>query len=247
MPNSHSLDLESSSSQYASITDGSQTGLDVSADISIEAWIKLESEPGANGRYGIVSKYDDNNKRSWIVYISEQAGTGVQRLQAIFSDDGTYTDGHRFDYRDANIDFQAGQWYHIAVTFDISVPQCYMYINGTQYSPTILQGTTIGANLYNTDAPFIIGARYNNAVLDRFFDGLIDEVRVWSDVRTAQEISDNYLKELTGSEANLVGYWKFNNDYLDETSNNNDLTATNSPVFSTDVPFVGFTPVMFWY
>jgi hypothetical protein len=73
----------------------------------------------------------------------------------------------------------------------------------------------------------------------RFPDGLMDEVRVWNDVRTAQEISDNYEKEISGGSANLQGYWKLNNNYTDETSNGNDLTASGSPVFSTDVPFVG--------
>jgi len=38
--------------------------------------------------------------------------------------------------------------------------------------------------------------------------------------------------------AGLVGYWRFENNYLDETTNNNDLTASGSPVFSTDIPFI---------
>ena len=41
--NTHSTDLESGSSQYWSITDASQTGLDITGDFSIEGWVKLES------------------------------------------------------------------------------------------------------------------------------------------------------------------------------------------------------------
>jgi len=77
------------------------------------------------------------------------------------------------------------------------------------------------------------------SVPTKFFDGLIDEVRVWNDIRSDAEVDDNKLTELVGNEAGLAGYWKLNNDYLDETSNNNDLTAVAAPVFSTDVPFVG--------
>ena len=69
-----------------------------------------------------------------------------------------------------------------------------------------------------------------------FCDGHFDELRIWTDIRTAQEISDNYQTELVGNEANLVGYWKFNNDLTDETSNSYDLTGVNSPTFSTDIP-----------
>jgi hypothetical protein len=60
---------------------------------------------------------------------------------------------------------------------------------------------------------------------------------MWDDIRTADEIRGNMNRELVGNETNLVGYWKFNNNYLDETSNNNDLTASGSPVFSTDYAF----------
>ena len=69
------------------------------------------------------------------------------------------------------------------------------------------------------------------------FDGLIDEVRVWNDIRSGAEISANYQQQLTGSEANLVGYWRFNNDLTDETSSNNTLTNNNSATFNTDTPF----------
>ncbi|MCF7836026.1 MAG: hypothetical protein K9M15_02800, partial [Candidatus Marinimicrobia bacterium] len=59
----------------------------------------------------------------------------------------------------------------------------------------------------------------------------------WSDVRTAQEIADNWNTELNGDEENLVAYYKLNNSLLDETSNDNDLTNNNSCPFSTDVPW----------
>jgi len=61
--------------------------------------------------------------------------------------------------------------------------------------------------------------------------------KLWSDVRTPTEISDNYDSELVGNEAGLVGYWKFSNNGLDETANDNDLTNNNVATFSSDVPF----------
>ena len=72
------------------------------------------------------------------------------------------------------------------------------------------------------------------------FDGDIDEVRVWNDIRSEAELDDNYLTELVGDEANLQGYWKFNNDAgVGYTSNSNDLTNENTATFTTDVPFTG--------
>ena len=110
-----------------------------------------------------------------------------------------------------------------------------MYKNGVLVADTA--GETSATTIKNSTANFFIGCNQDTNVATNFFDGLIDEVRVWSDIRTVPEILNNYKRELVGNEANLVGYWRLNNDYLDQTSNNNDLTASGSPVFSTSVPF----------
>ena len=66
----------------------------------------------------------------------------------------------------------------------------------------------------------------------------MDEVRIWDDIRTDSEISDNRLKCLVGNEANLQAYWRFDNNPNDETSNGNDLTENNSPTYQTgNLPF----------
>ena len=41
------------------------------------------------------------------------------------------------------------------------------------------------------------------------FQGQMDEVRVWSVARTAQQIREDMFKHLTGSEPRLVGLWNF--------------------------------------
>lgn len=64
--------------------------------------------------------------------------------------------------------------------------------------------------------------------------GNITEVRFWSNSRTAQNIRDNFRTRLTGSEPNLVSYYKFNEgsgstvkDYNTSrpAANRNDLTV----------------------
>lgn len=227
MANTHSLDLEASSSQYAYITDANQTGLDITGDISMEAWIKLETT-GTN--QVIMGKWGPNI-RQYLINIKSTNQLSVQ-----FSDNGSESVGHIVNFTTNNaVIADTGVWYHIAVTFDISEEICLIYINGESVANT--KTGSIGSNLYNGTANFLIGQQ-NNA---EYFDGLIDEVRVWNDVRTSTEIADNYQKELVGNEAGLVGYWKFNDSALDETSNNNDLTLSGSPSYSSDVPVWGLT------
>jgi hypothetical protein len=43
-----------------------------------------------------------------------------------------------------------------------------------------------------------------------YFQGFLDEIRIWSVARTQDEIQSNTSHELSGDEDNLVGYWKFN-------------------------------------
>jgi hypothetical protein len=233
MANTHSLDLEASSSQYASIADGSQTGLDLSGDFTLEAWIRFESLPGS-GRFGIVDKADGGNGQTAYSLYYDLANS---RIALFISDDGSggaNTEGY------VSWSPSTDTWYHVAVSYNTSTTTAKFYIGESQQGSDVT--TFDQASIFNSDKEFIIGASHGNpSIIASFFDGLVDEVRVWSDVRTITEIADNYDLELEGDEANLVGYWQFNNDYLDQTSNDNDLTASGSPVFSSTVPFVGGT------
>jgi len=220
MANTHSLDLESGSNQYAAIADGSQTGLDITTDYSIEAWVKIESSK----THVVVGKDNVGVSRAYRFIINSD-----NTIRTTFYGSGSLTDFQ------SNPTITTGVWTHIAVTVDISVPDCTFYINGSSVAKTT--NSSGATTIDNSTAEFAIGRNLNSGSGVNYFDGLVDEVRVWSDIRTAGEISNNYETELTGSEANLVGYWKLNNNYLDETSNNNDLTASGSPVFSTDIPF----------
>lgn len=233
MANTHSLDLELSSSQYAYITNAGQTGLNVSGDFTIECWIKLEQLPSAVGSvFTLVAK--DGVSAGNRAYLF-QINNSDNKAQVLFWDaSGNLS---RFTMDTAFGAGDVGQWRHIAVAVDVSGPSAEFYKDSSPITDTA-NNTAATSVDNNTATKFAIGARdnLNIASIDQYYDGLIDDVRVWSDIRSSGEISTYYNRELNGTEANLVGYWKLDNSYLDATSNNNDLTAVNTPVFSTDVP-----------
>jgi hypothetical protein len=108
--------------------------------------------------------------------------------------------------KDLGIDSSSDQWVHIAMTWDGSV--LTTYVNGL---PKITaQGSGSTTTLATTQSVVMIGCNPTNS---NCFNGYFDEFRVWNVARTATEIKDNYNKPAVGSEAGLVGYWKF-----DETS-----------------------------
>ena len=231
MANTHSIDLEASSSQYLSIANASQTNLNITGNFTLEAWIKIESFVPNSAPYiaGVVSKgyqVSSQNSQYYIKFVNSGTeylrfgiDTGGSSYRAVW----TYTSG---------TDLVVDTWYHIAGIYNGTTYK--LYVDGVEKA-----STTSSVDPASNSQPFTIGCEQTDGTPDRYFDGLIDDVRIWNDARTTTEITDNMSTELVGDEAGLVGYWKLNNSLLDETSNDNDLTNNNSATFSTDVPFSG--------
>ena len=228
--NTQSMDFERSSSEYLEISDSNQSGLDLNSDLTIEAWVKLESLPSSvsPSQYGIVSKYKaSGNDRAYRLTIDEN-----DKLQLAISDDGTTSNLHNVVSTNAAFDSSdVGTWVHVAATYDLSSNTGTLYKDGTEISSGGSVSGTVDS-IYNNTQPFTIGqANYGSS---NTFDGMIDEVRVWSDVRTSTEIDDNRLVNLTGTEANLIGYWNLNDSEDDLTANDNDLSLSGTPEYSEE-------------
>ena len=222
--NTYSADFEASNSEYFSITDASQTGLDITGDMTVEAWVKFEALPTSGTSMEIATKYGAAGQRSYRLIVENQSGS--QKIGMVTSANGTDVST---GFIDASL--QVGEWTHLVWVYDASAGQLEAFVNAVSV------GTASGLNtsLHNGTADFRIG-RYEGG---SYLDGKLDDVRVWSDVRTSTEIANNYQSELAGTEGNLVGYWKLENGATDETSNNNDLTNNNTVTFTNDIPFVG--------
>ena len=221
-----SIDLESNSSQHLSITNANQTGLKMSSSFTIELWVKLEMIP--TGAMALAGKQNSNVGGDFGYLFLIQNNLGTMRLFTWLSPSA----GNASPYT-ANWTPNADTWYHLAVVWDAPGKVLKYYVDGLQQGQDI---ATQESSLYTGGtAPFTIGADGNQS--SEFFDGKIDEVRVWNKIRTTAEILNSKNVELTGTETNLQGYWKFNNNLSDSTNNNNHLTNNGSAIFSTDKPF----------
>jgi|GEM_PF-6567004 len=88
------------------------------------------------------------------------------------------------------------QWTHVAATYDGSVIS--LYINGQ------LEDTThYSEEIDHSEGPLYIGMGQGNY----YWDGIIEEVRIWDHTRMQSEIASAYKTTLTGNENGLVAYY----------------------------------------
>lgn len=223
MANTNSIDFELASSQKCLASDSAS--LSPAASMTVELWVKFEDDPTTNGMTFIEK---DKTGGADLSYRLNQ--TSADALTFAFSTDGSYEAENNAA---ASWTPSVATWYHIAAVYDNTGPTTTFYVDGAQIGTTV---TISGTAIFNgtSDLNFAHGPN-----LPQYLDGRVDEMRIWSEARTASDILNNMNRELAGNETNLSAYWQFNGGYTDKTGNNNTFTPANTPTFPTDVPFVG--------
>jgi len=125
-------------------------------------------------------------------------------------------------------------WYHIAY---VVTPTNYtVYVNGDFWTsgPLYPPGRPM---LFDPDHQLIFGA---DSIDSAPLNGCVADVRVWSTARTAGEIKTNMNQGLTGSEAGLRGYWRFDEGQGLTASDSSGCglvgTLVGSVTWSTNLP-----------
>jgi Concanavalin A-like lectin/glucanases superfamily/Carboxypeptidase regulatory-like domain/FlgD Ig-like domain len=173
---------------YAEIAD--TPGLNPTTSITVEAWVKLD---GMGDLPTIVGKDDWTASESgYVLRIDNYSNVNTPQFQI-----GSYG---WFSVNASQGDIPVGEWTHVAGTFDGSTLK--IYINGVEAGSSYFSGSIV-----TSSCNFYIGGHWNNYV-NRQWNGMIDEVRVWDICRTESEISENMENPLTGAETGLVGLWR---------------------------------------
>lgn len=109
------------------------------------------------------------------------------------------------DNQPSGLSATTNQWVHFAMTWDGTTVRAY--VNGVLKASKVSTSSS-QTTLMTGMSDLIIGG-YPPA----YFNGQIDEFRVWNVARSATEIASTMNHTLVGNEPGLTGYWKF-----DETS-----------------------------
>ncbi len=157
-------------SNWLAIPDEDQTHLNVRDAFTVAAWIRPEA---VDGTRMIMSKYNyGNSQRSWRF----QLESGKMRFYASAAGtDNTYVTG--------NATLSADHWRHVAVVYKAGSVR--FYLDGALDRATSVSVT----RLFDSSAPFALGANFNGGSATQFFQGRIDEARMFRRTLSDAEIA----------------------------------------------------------
>lgn len=128
-----------------------------------------------------------------------------------------------------------GVWYHAAATYDGTKWQ--LFLNGQLENEEIESATPASVSIQHFG---IATAFTSTPAAAGFFNGAIDDVRIWNSARTASQIQSNLGVEIP-SAPGLVGSWNMNEGAggttADTSGNNITGTLTNGPLWTAGTPF----------
>ncbi len=172
-----------------------------------EVWIKWD---GITGQNNAISGDLSNPHAFWATGNKMRAGHGSPYTTVA-------------DPEDLVVD----EWTHFAVSYDGDTGEMVLYKNGEEIQRNDEEPGFVLSQVYF--AAFPVDDNLN------LLGGSMDDVRIWDDVRTADEIRDNYNACLNGTESGLAAFYDFedgagSDTAADLTGNGNDGALINMDV-----------------
>ena len=187
------------------------------ADITSEASFEIARQQAST--FGNYTEFPD-----WMLTFKN---AGAALAFGLWSSPGFPSSYHELLAPIAPRDFVDGRWHHIAATYDGTTKK--LYHNGvqialeTQSGPFVFAGTAIS-----------VGSMAWGK--GEFFNGLIDEVRIWQVARTQSELIQTMNQPLNGNEPGLLTYLRFNEGKgevtIDSSSHGNSGALIHTPAWT---------------
>ena len=121
-------------------------------------------------------------------------------------------------------------WNYIVATFDGQNRKINLYVNGVKCNSTDVSDYFI--YLDDSSANWSIGGHPTipsvyDASAQNYFNGSIDELKIWKRVLGDIEIKSNYDEVKNGSIPGLISHWEFDDDLTDSVGDNDGVSYGN--------------------
>ncbi|MBE3136799.1 MAG: hypothetical protein IMZ43_05330, partial [Thermoplasmata archaeon] len=158
-------------------------------ELTMESWVKVwEDNQQATT---ILGKWMNNQPGSYQLGFDPDGNS--QLFAAVQNTNGLLTTS----YSDVS-PLVTGTWYHVVATYNNGVLR--LYINGALAATA----SNAGGTIIGSTVPLRIGCRDNadGSGVERFFEGSIDEVKIYPYSLSAEQIHQNYLDSKDGMSSN---------------------------------------------
>lgn len=206
------LRFDGTNDQRVTVSDHSQFHLQ-GASRTIEFWFRRNQTTTAVDEY-LLSKDDSAKSSGWAIFI--KANENKLRFEPLGVGGGLTMSSAVVDTA----------WHHVAITRDPNGSDTRFYLDG------LLQASGPTLNPTAHAFPMKFG---NSENLSNDFNGVMDEVRIWSTVRTQTEIQSKRYQYLNDQEPGLIGYWDMDDspnqivEDISTTRNNGVRGPTSGP------------------
>jgi hypothetical protein len=156
-------------------------GTNISGTMSVALWAKPRNLPYTSGYRNFMAS------DSWVVGPPASVHAHLRRTTSLVNfDTDCTTPANGGDVSSTTV-LVSNQWYHIAWTYDAAIGEAKMYINGVLEATS----TVAGSDVVLASPGMTIGARVATVTptYDRYFNGIMDEIRIYNHVLSANEVA----------------------------------------------------------
>jgi hypothetical protein len=164
---------------------------------TIEFWMKALKDDNTSSIRTVMFAINEPAGENRLLII--MGGASSQDGKLMIYPDGSWGTGAIFTSSQIIGD---NECHHIAYTYDAGF--CSVYIDG------VLVNTHTAVCPISVNDRYSVGQEYDNLATSQFYNGELDDLRIWGTVRTAEEIASNMNEELSGLESGLIAYYDFN-------------------------------------
>lgn len=150
-------------------------------DLTFECWINFDSLHNAT----FFSHGDANNSIEMGMDASGKAVVKIGDKEIVSNEAGAW---------------EKSSWNHVALVYDNNTYTITAYVN---YVP-LIDNVKIAA--YTGNGIVEVGRSVSSR--SNYFNGKVDQFRIWNDVRSSSTIQANSAKQLSGNDLNLIAYYE---------------------------------------
>ncbi len=191
----YALNFEGVNEDYIEISNNGNGGIVTSYPFTFSAWFKSFGPGPEDYDMAFVNIADPSVSNNYYgIFLDKSSGKWKPAIRARNGTDRTRT---------KNINLADDTWHQITGVFKASNDRT-LYVDGISVKTDNVDVT------FNTNAVVLTLGRWGDSTPKSYFNGLMDNVCVWSKALSDAEVMNYYTNLPTGSEANLSGYWGFN-------------------------------------